>query len=251
MDADLMCASGFQLTADQRLFLLLPAAQHFDMSHRRLAGRGNPIGLCVMPVPADRFVKRQSVLRLHDAADHRQIRSGDLLPGQSLIQLRLKKRTLAEKHDPAGAFVQPVNRPDSAMLAGSQIIRRHRVGQRAGLSFIIRMDDHAGRLGHRQDQFIFIQNPDRDCPRNKIRFFLLKHLQHQLVADLYLRTLPYWLTIQCNSLFNFQLVARSLGTSPGRKQFRDRLTFGFRGDGKPQPGRIDPQRHQSRPSGNR
>ena len=98
-----------------------------------------------MPVAADRFVKRQSVLRLHDAADHRQIRAGDLLLGQSLIQLRLKERTLAEKHDPAGAFVQPVNRPDSAMLAGSQIIRRHRVGQRAGLPFIIRMDDHASR----------------------------------------------------------------------------------------------------------
>ena len=170
-----------------------------------------------MPVAADRFVKRQSVFRLHDAADHRQIRSGDLLPGQSLIQLRLKERTLAEKHDPAGAFVQPVNRPDSAMLAGSQIIRRHRVGQRAGLPFIIRMDDHASRLGHCQDQLVFIQNPDRDCPRNKIRLLLLKHLQRQLVADLYLRTLSYRLTIQRNFLFNFQFVACSLGTSPRRK----------------------------------
>lgn len=71
-----MRASGFQLTADQCLFLLLPAAQHFDMGHRRLTGRGNSIGFRVMPVTADRFIKRQSVLRLHDAADHRQIRGG-------------------------------------------------------------------------------------------------------------------------------------------------------------------------------
>ena len=100
MDADLVRASGFQLTADQRLFLLLPAAQHFDMGHRRLTGRGNSIGFRVMPVPADRFIKRQSVLRLHDAADHRQVRSADLLLCQSLIQLRLKNGHLLKSTIP-------------------------------------------------------------------------------------------------------------------------------------------------------
>ena len=103
----------------------------------------------------------------------------DLLQGSALHGC-MNKGVLGQQHNSKGVPVQPGDGMKSAVLPGTAVIARHQIGQCSGIAHAGWMNQHSGRLVHRQQVPILIQHSQFSIIRRIRRSFLVQHRRYNV-----------------------------------------------------------------------